>query len=76
MVIYYVTNIYNSLERIDRMKRLYKKIKLERLLFIVMPITMFLFLCIQNRRLKGLTLIIGTVLFVLGRHCASLRNKL
>lgn len=62
--------ILNFIEREDRMKKIYEKI-----LFLVIPITMFLFLYIENRKLKGLALLIGVIIFILGKGYQDSKKK-
>lgn len=57
------------------MKNIYEKIKLEKILFLVIPITMFLFLCIENHKLKGSVLLIGSIIFILGKGYQESKKK-
>ena len=52
------------------MKKIYEKI-----LFLVIPITMFLFLYVENRKLKGLALLIGVIIFILGKGYQDSNRK-
>lgn len=63
--------ILSFIERVDRMEKIYEKI-----LFLVIPITMFLFLYIENRKLKGLALLIGVIIFILGKGYQDSKKKL
>lgn len=56
------------------MKPLVKK-SFKRLSPIILPITMLFFLSIQDRKLKGLALLVGTIIFIFASSYSNKRSK-